>query len=380
MPEERVSWKDSNLALVGSDLDHKIKQAAAEGESAWTGLGEKPCLKVWRIEQFKVVPWPENKYGRFHVGDSYIVLHSYQEDPNDPKLNHDLHIWIGKDSSQDEYGTAAYKMVECDDFLGDAAIQHRQVQAHESSMFKEYFNGRLLYLAGGVASGFRHVEEETEKPYLYCIKGTEKAMALNEVDIKKGSLNSGDCFILFLSKEKVFLWNGEESNPDEKMRANTVAEGMCTEGNVVVLDQNANDTEDEAKEFWDSLPGEMSDIGPANHEEDKTIKEFVPTLFRLPGKGEGDITKVAEGEKVRIGFGRPEPKIKKSELDETDVFLLDSGWELYLWMGKKADRSERLAAMGHVDHYGNSNPRAKNLPVSIVKAGWETAEFNSYFI
>jgi hypothetical protein len=35
-PEEgRMSWKESkNLADIGSDLDHKIKQAAADGEEA----------------------------------------------------------------------------------------------------------------------------------------------------------------------------------------------------------------------------------------------------------------------------------------------------------------------------------------------------------
>lgn len=211
MSEERVSWKDSNLALIGSDLDHKIKAAAAAGEEAWAGIGEEACLKVWRIEQFKVVAWPEESYGSFHQGDSYIVLHSYQESPDTPKLNHDLHIWIGKESSQDEYGTAAYKMVEADDFLGGAAVQHREIQAHEAPMFQEYFS-RLMYLAGGVATGFNHVEATAETPHLYQVKGNMKAMSLTQVELATSSLNAGDCFILYLGKDKVFLWNGESVN------------------------------------------------------------------------------------------------------------------------------------------------------------------------
>ena len=106
MPEGKISWKESNLALIGSDLDKKIKQAAAGGEDAWQSIGNAPGVQVWRIEQFKIVPWPEKDHGCFYQGDSYIVLNSYLIED---RLYRDLYIWIGAESSQDEYGTAAYK-------------------------------------------------------------------------------------------------------------------------------------------------------------------------------------------------------------------------------------------------------------------------------
>ncbi len=43
-------------------------------------------------------------------------------------------------SNKDEYGTAAYKTVEIDTFLDDAAVQHREVQNNESELFKSYFD------------------------------------------------------------------------------------------------------------------------------------------------------------------------------------------------------------------------------------------------
>ena len=66
---------------------------------------------------FGVARWPKENYGSFYTGDSYLVLNTYQViDPetNKPtdKLGWDVHFWIGKESSQDEYGVAAYKAVE----------------------------------------------------------------------------------------------------------------------------------------------------------------------------------------------------------------------------------------------------------------------------
>jgi gelsolin len=124
-------WRDTNLALFGSEVEYKIKEAAAQAEPQWTGAGTQKGTVVWRIEQFKVVPWPANKYGEFHVGDSYIVLHTYAPNPDNPNaLAWDIHFWIGNVSTQDEYGTAAYKTVELDDHLKRKARQHREVQDH----------------------------------------------------------------------------------------------------------------------------------------------------------------------------------------------------------------------------------------------------------
>ena len=48
--------------------------------SQWQDIDpQKTGLHVWRIEKFKVVAWPRQKYGKFFNGDSYIVLHTYHK-------------------------------------------------------------------------------------------------------------------------------------------------------------------------------------------------------------------------------------------------------------------------------------------------------------
>ena len=38
---KKYDWKDSNLALFGSDLERNVKKASAETEKAWKGAGQK---------------------------------------------------------------------------------------------------------------------------------------------------------------------------------------------------------------------------------------------------------------------------------------------------------------------------------------------------
>jgi gelsolin len=371
----RIPWKESNLEFVGSDLDRKIKAAAADGEEQWADVGTGPGTRVWRIEQFKVVPWPESKHGTFHRGDSYVILNTYRKDDGTDTLYHDLYIWIGSESSQDEYGTAAYKMVEADDKLGGRAVQHRVVEGKETPQFVSYFGGAdLRYLAGGAESGFRHVEATPDAPHLYRVKGTDRGMSLSQVDLAKSSLNSGDSFLLFANRSKIWVWHGQDANPDEKARAAALAERMCTEGTVNVLEQGAGDDED--ADFWTYL-GNEGEIREAD-DRDEAVEEFCPLLFKLPSDGDDEPEQVAKGEETT--YGSPVAKIPRDHLQESDVLLLDSGWEIFLWMGASADKAAKVSALAKAEAYCRDDPRTADLPLTLVKSGYEPYDFSAYFV
>lgn len=374
---ETTPWKDSNLALLGSEIDRQCKHAASLGEEQWHDLGVNPCLKIWRIEQFKVVPWPEKNYGKFYEGDSYIVLKSYIEDGED-KLQHNLHIWIGSQSSQDEYGTAAYKMVEADDFLNDAAIQHREVQGYESELFRSYFDGPLMYWNGGVKSGFRHVEPTVDHPDLYRIKITKKKkFSMTQMSVKRQSLNSGDSFILTVGSGAAWLWNGEHSKPMERYRANALAETFCTEGTAVVLLQGCNDDDEQ---FWSYFPDDSGEIQP-HDDDDEMGGEFTPALYRLPGDMDADPEEIAKADApVAMEYGKTVCCLDHSLLDVTDVFLLDAGWGIFVWVGADADHSEKLSAMAQSDKFCRMMNRPHNIPLHIVGSGKESKTFKKFFV
>ncbi|XP_028787816.1 villin-4-like, partial [Neltuma alba] len=95
-------------------------------DPAFQGAGQKAGLEIWRIENLKPVAVPTSSYGTFFTGDSYVILKTTASKGG--ALRHDIHYWLGKDSSQDEAGVAAIKTIELDAALGGRAVQYRESQ------------------------------------------------------------------------------------------------------------------------------------------------------------------------------------------------------------------------------------------------------------
>lgn len=376
--DRQPNWKDTNMAFFGTELEKKIKHEASMHEPQWREAGKVPGLQLWRIEQFRVVPWPAELYGQFHEADAYILLHTYMIEAG--KLSYSVHFWIGHQSTADKYGTAAYKTVELDDYLHGAAVQHREVQDCESLLFLSYFPEGLTYLAGGTESGFRHVEHFARPPALLWVKGLVNDVLLTEVDVHRHSMNSGDVFVLDCD-EGIFQWNGRDSNGYERARAAEVCATMHAErgkSKVTVYEEGDERTYDMAGAFCKYLPtGSWSHRRVDNLGYDKSVaraeaggndwnvKAFPKAIFRL----HVDEDKGVELELVAQGY------IPRTHLDSQGVFVIDSGFAIFLWVGQDAPVHERVAVFvaGHI--YVHEHGRPACLPVTHYRDGYETHQF-----
>ena len=191
--------------------------------------GQVEGVEIWRIENFKAVPYPKEKYGQFHVGDAYIVLKTVLTKSQSSKgsalqgASWTIHFWLGSKATQDEYGTAAFKAVELDDHLGGSPVQFREVEGHESGQFLALFKNNIKYLPGGINSGFKDVDAEVVEDHLYKIVGKMRAEA-KPFSIKGATITKTECWILDMRKKaKILVYIPPKAGMMNQFKANDFA-------------------------------------------------------------------------------------------------------------------------------------------------------------
>lgn len=340
--------------------------------SAFRAVTHKPGLVIWRIEKMDLVPLPLNTYGSFYEGDCYVLLSTRQLGS---ALSYDIHYWIGKRSSKDEQGCAAIYTTQLDDYLGGVPVQHREVQSHESELFKGYFKQGVIYKKGGVASGMNHVETNVYNvKRLLQVKGKRNVTA-TEVEVSWDSFNVGDVFLLDLGRV-IVQWNGPESNKQERMKAMLLAKdirdrerGGRTEIGVV-----EGDEEKASPELMKVLESELGerpqDLKPAVSDEavEKQQRTSV-SLYRVSdSEGKMQVTEEAR---------RP---LVQEMLNRDDCYILDhGGMKIYVWKGKGATKVEKQTAMSKALEFMQMQGYPYSTNIETVHDGAESAMFKQLF-
>ncbi|KAM4719940.1 gelsolin a isoform 2-T2 [Anableps anableps] len=346
---------------------HSGRMAAHHAE--FERAGQNPGLQVWRVENFDLVPVPENLYGGFYTGDAYLILNTIKQ--RSGNLQYDLHFWLGDFCSQDESGSAAIFTVQMDDFLGGKPIQYREVQGHESKTFLGYFKSGIKYMKGGVASGFKHVvTNEVSVQRVLQIKG-RRVVRATEVPVSWESFNQGDCFILDLGDE-IYQWCGSQSNRFEKLKATQVAKGIrdnerSGRARVYVCDEGME------REKMTEVLGPKPDLPPGASDDIKAdaSNRKRAKLYKVSNASGG----------MTVTLVAAENPFAQSALESGDCFILDHGSDgrIFVWKGKDANMDERKAAMKAADEFIKKMGYPKHTQVQILPETGETPLFKQFF-
>ncbi|EPS72001.1 hypothetical protein M569_02755 [Genlisea aurea] len=335
-------------------------------DPAFQGVGQKPGIEVWRIENFCPVPIPRELHGRFYTGDSYIILKTTALKSG--ILHHDIHYWLGKNTSQDEAGTAAIKTVELDAALGGCAVQYREVQGTETEKFLSYFKPCIIPMQGGVASGFKHAEEEKHQTRMYVCKG-KHVVHVGEaslVPFSRSSLNHDDIFILD-TESKIFQFNGSNSCIQERAKALEVVQyikdsyhdGKCE---IASIEDGKLMSDAATGEFW-SLFGGFAPLPKKAIAGELKSNEISLNLYCV---------------EKEVAVAVEIVSLAKELLETNKSYILDFGMEVFIWIGRNTSLEQRKKVCTSADELTKTRDRSTYHVIRVIE-GHETVLFRSKF-
>jgi hypothetical protein len=171
------------------------------------------------------------------------------------------------------------------------------------------------------------------------VKGKRNVRSV-QVELSAKQLNDGDVYLLDAGMT-LYQWNGRQANRQEKFKGlelltkiKDAERGGKARQVFIESGQSGKDVD----EFFKILNGSPADVRAEDAEgaDDVASKSEPASLWRISdASGSLEITEVGRG------------KLERGMLDDNDVFLLDGGGEVFVWIGKGATKQERLKGMEH---------------------------------
>ncbi|XP_074600269.1 FLII actin remodeling protein [Brevipalpus obovatus] len=373
LPDDIAGMNDTNLkpkrwedALEKPPLDYS--------DIFDEGVGQLPGLSIWEIENFLPNLVDEALHGKFYEGDCYIILKT-DEDENQ-SLNWQIYFWIGSNAPLDKRACSAIHAVNLRNFLGAQCRTIREEQGEESEEFLQLFPDGMMYIEGGrTASGFFTVEEAeiVHRMYrLHELQNKQRQLYLETVAISTESLDSRFVFVLDAGYN-IFVWHGEKSKNTMRQKARLLAEKINKEerknkAEIVFCSQG-----DETTEFWHELSVPESDIPNISireHVDVEHFKPFYPIVYKV-GLGMGYL----ELPQVTLKEGKLFPSL----LETKNVYILDCSTDLFVWLGRKAARLVKAAAIKLVQELYDMIKRPDLALITRCLQGNEPQVFKSKF-
>lgn len=327
-------------------------------------------FKIYRVDGTNLTEMPRSSHGAMYSGDVYVLLYQLIMTDNlkdvSVKLHYVAYLWIGRNSTINDKSNGGNSITDIIDRLGKSSIQVRIHEGHETPHFLQIFKGRLIIFNG------RSIEYESRgknirEPRTYVLKivGNSTYSAKAVQVSSKTIYTSNDCFVLKTSDRDVWVWCGHCSTGDTREIAKSV--GSSLGEYALVIESNEPD------EFWMALSDKVAQNFHkirANSviQSPKNISNVKPSLF----------VAFLENEQIKlnqiIGF-------EQKDLAPEDIYLLDSGSMVYIWIGNLSPISERNMVWSIASYLIAKHPTARDpqTPIALVKQGSEPPTFIGFF-
>ncbi|XP_062861507.1 villin-1 isoform X2 [Trichomycterus rosablanca] len=331
---------------------HARPDIAAQQKMVDDGSGE---AEVWKIQDNELVLVERKWLGHFYGGDCYLILYKYEVSS---KIYYILYIWQGRHASTAELTASAYQAVILDQKYNGEHVQVRVPMGKEPMHLMAIFKGKMVIYDEGHSGD--DSSYNTQSPRLFHVHGSnEFNTRAIEVPVRSSSLNSNDVFVLS-TPNCCYLWYGKGCSGDEREMAKSLADIISRREKRVIAEGQ------EPADFWVSLGGKSQYASGKRLQEENS--QINPRLFECSNQtGRFVATEITN--------------FDQSDLDEDDIMLLDIWDQVYLWIGKGSNDTEKKEAVVTAQEYLKSHPagRDPDTPILVVKQGFEPPTFTGWF-
>lgn len=344
--------------------DHRVEEEIESPD----GDGE---LKIWVIKDKTKVQIAEEEFGHFYSGNCYIIVYEYKKRN---ALRYIIWTWQGKTSSKLEQGYAVkfteevYRHYSRTVFI----IQQMVFQNKEPLQFLLVFKGQYI-----IHKGTR--DDVPDKCVMYHIRGTDY-LPLHAIQCNSPSasrLNSRDSFVVRNANTQIqYVWYGKGSSDVEKVtQTDELATMLCDwddrKGIKVKLIVKCLEGEEPA-DFWETLGGKKE------YANAPYLEKFAGTKIKLR------LFHCTAAKHANAVFSANEVHdFYQEDLNPRDIMILDTFFEVYVWIGSKSTEMARKQAMEIANTYiklvKEREKREHEIQTYVVYQGNEPLMFKAFF-
>ncbi|KAJ8349660.1 hypothetical protein SKAU_G00247900 [Synaphobranchus kaupii] len=316
------------------------------------GSGE---VQVWRIEDNEMAAVDRKWLGHFYGGDCYLILYQYEVSC---RVHYILYIWQGHHARGTELAASTYQASILDQQYNGELVQVQVPMGKEPIHLLAIFKGKMVvYEEGSTRECTTQLQSAVR---LFHIHGTnEFNTRAIEVPARSSCLHSNDVFVL-KTEACCYLWYGKGCSGDEREMGKSLADIISRKEKHVIAEGQ------EPADFWVNLGGRSQyPNGKRLQEESLYIS---PRLFECSNQtGRFIATEITN--------------FTQEDLDEDDVMLLDIWDQVFLWIGRGANETEKKEAFVKAQDYLRNHPagRSVDTPIILIKQEFEPPTFTGWF-
>lgn len=251
------------------------------------------------------------------------------------------------------------------DHFNTNVAQIRVHESMESPHFLQLFKGKLIIL-----NGYDPASPTRKLPSAFTLKVignstyTTKAIQITTKSFHQPT----DCYIIKSSTGIVFVWCGAQSTGDSREMAKSIA-GMIGEPNLIMEGAENDDFYESVGEtFLCQLQADNSSVDVSSSTLISTWEKSRVSLWNATLiQGQIQLEQIFAYE--------------QKDLAADNIYLLDAGSVIYVWLGKLIDVEQKQAAWIMALHLISIHPvpRSLKIPICVIKQGYEPISFYGFF-